>query len=73
MECATLFVGGFASKVPIGALLLVSDTPLKKGGIKTKSSATSVFQQYTDKHIDLGIQAMSEIAKRGEHIRHYKW
>ena len=29
METATLFVGGFASKVPIGALLLVSDLPLQ--------------------------------------------
>ncbi|MGZ3698531.1 MAG: AMP nucleosidase, partial [Bdellovibrionota bacterium] len=29
MESATLFIGGFASKVPIGALLLVSDLPLQ--------------------------------------------
>ena len=33
METATLFVAGFACKVPIGALLLVSDLPLKRGGI----------------------------------------
>ncbi len=73
MECATLFVAGFASKVPIGALLLVSDTPLQKGGIKTKSSANSVFRQFTDVHLEIGIKSMSEIAERGEHIRHYKW
>ncbi len=73
MECATLFITGFVSKVPIGALLLVSDTPLKRGGIKTKSSANSVFREFTDIHIETGIQAMSEIAIRGEHIRHYKW
>ncbi len=73
METATLFVAGFASKVPIGAMLLVSDTPLKKGGIKTKSSARSVFRQYTDLHLEIGIKSMSEIAERGEHIRHYKW
>jgi AMP nucleosidase len=73
METATLFVAGFASKVPIGALLLVSDLPLQKGGIKTKASATRVFGTYTDLHLEIGIQSMSEIAERGEHIRHYRW
>lgn len=73
MESATLFIAGFASKVPIGALLLVSDLPLKRGGIKTKKSAKSVFKKFTDLHLEVGIKAMSEIAERGEHIRHYKW
>jgi AMP nucleosidase len=73
METATLFVAGFASKVPIGALLLISDLPLRKGGVKTKASAKEVFRTYTDLHIEIGIKAMSEIAERGEHIRHYKW
>jgi AMP nucleosidase len=73
MESATLFVAGFASKVPIGALLLVSDLPLTRGGIKTKQSAKSVFRKFTDLHLEIGIKSMSEIAERGEHIRHYKW
>jgi AMP nucleosidase len=73
METATLFSVGFASKVPIGALLLVSDLPLRKDGIKTKESARAVFRQFTDLHIEIGLQAMSEIAERGEHIRHYRW
>jgi AMP nucleosidase len=73
METATLFVAGFACKVPIGALLLVSDLPLKRGGIKTKKSAKAVFRQFTDLHLEIGIKSMSEIAERGEHIRHYKW
>lgn len=73
METATLFSVGFASKVPVGALLLVSDLPLKKDGIKTKESAKAVFRQFTDVHIEMGLKAMSEIAERGEHIRHYRW
>jgi AMP nucleosidase len=73
MECAALFIACFASKVPIGAMLLVSDTPLKKGGIKTKKSAKKVFKKYTDIHIDLGIEIMADIAQRGDKIRHYKW
>lgn len=73
METATLFSVGFASKVPIGALLLVSDLPLKRGGIKTRDSARAVFREFTDLHIEVGIEAMSQIAERGEHIRHYRW
>ncbi|HNW60214.1 MAG TPA: AMP nucleosidase [bacterium] len=73
MECAALFSVGFVSKVPIGALLLVSDLPLQQGGIKTKESSRAVFSRYTGKHIEIGISAMTEIQKRGEHIRHYRW
>jgi AMP nucleosidase len=73
METATLFSVGFASKVPVGALLLVSDLPLRRGGIKTRESARAVFREFTDLHIEVGIEAMSQIAERGEHIRHYRW
>ena len=73
MECAALFVAGFASKVSIGAMLLVSDTPLMRGGIKTKKSASKVFRKYTDLHIELGIEIMSNIADKGDRIRHYRW
>lgn len=73
METAALFTTCFVSKVNIGALLLVSDCPLKKDGIKTKKSAKGVFRKYTDIHIELGIKAMADIAERGEKIRHYQW
>lgn len=73
METAALFITGFLNKVSIGAFLLVSDCPLKPGGIKTKKSAKSVFKEYTDKHIELGIEIMADIADRGEQIRHYRW
>ncbi len=73
METAALFTTCFVSKVNIGALLLVSDCPLKIGGIKTKKSAKAVFKKFTDVHIELGIEAMADIADRGENIRHYHW
>ncbi len=73
MECAALFTAGFASKVSIGALLLVSDTPLRRGGIKTKKSASKVFKSFADLHIELGIEIMADIAERGDTIRQYKW
>ncbi|EQC46874.1 AMP nucleosidase [Bacteriovorax sp. Seq25_V] len=73
METAALFVSCFVSKVNIGALLLISDCPMTKDGIKTKKSAKSVFRNYTDRHIELGIEAMADIADRGENVRHYHW
>ncbi|MBN1558655.1 AMP nucleosidase [candidate division KSB1 bacterium] len=73
MESAALFSVGFVSKVPIGALLLVSDLPLQRGGIKTKASAKAVFASYTELHINIGIKAITEIQNKGEHIRHYRW
>lgn len=73
METAAMFTAGFACKVPIGSLLLVSDLPLRADGIKTKSSAKKVFHEFADKHIEIGIRSMSEIHTKGEKIRHYQW
>ncbi|MBN1542405.1 AMP nucleosidase [candidate division KSB1 bacterium] len=73
MESSALFSVGFVSKVPIGALLLVSDLPLRRGGIKTKASSKKVFDDFTQLHIDIGIESMIGIQERGEHIRHYRW
>jgi AMP nucleosidase len=75
MECATLFVTGFAVKVAIGALMLVSDLPLTKEGIKTKSSANKVFAEYTKSHLEQGIKACQELRERGKtlDVRHFEW
>lgn len=61
MECATLFTVGFARYVPIGALMLISDTPLKEKGIKTATSAKLVFEKYTTLHLDTGITVLKNM------------
>lgn len=71
MECAALFVASFVCKVPLGALLLVSDLPLKEA--KTKKAAKSFFKKYTDEHLRLGIESMEGISTKGEEIRHHKF
>jgi AMP nucleosidase len=73
METAGLFVSCFVSKVSVGALLLVSDCPMKRGGIKTKRSAKAVLKKYTDLHIEIGLESMEKISQEGEKIRHYRW
>lgn len=61
MECATLFMAGYYHKLPVGALLLISDLPLDKEGIKTKKSSENVFARYTIDHVETGVKVMNEL------------
>lgn len=56
MECATLFVSGYRRKIHLGALLLISDLPLNRDGMKTKKAAEFVFEKYMTSHIELGVK-----------------
>lgn len=69
MECATLFTVGYARRVPVGALMLISDLPLKKGGVKTAQSARAVFEKYTALHIEAGtavLRRSQELEREGK-------
>ncbi len=61
MEIATLFSVAYALKLPIGSIMLISDLPMMKGGIKSKESASKVFDKYTDLHFDIGLKAIEKI------------
>ena len=61
MEIATLFSVAYAKHFPIGAIMLISDLPLKEDGIKSKESASDVFEQYTEKHFHVGLKVIEEI------------
>lgn len=61
MECATLFIAGYRHKLPLGALLLISDLPLNQDGIKTKKSSELVFKNYTAEHVEYGIKVMKAL------------
>lgn len=64
MEIATVFSVAYALNVPIGAIMLISDMPLKKGGIKSKESANTVFETFTKNHLHAGIKTIEEIIRR---------
>lgn len=64
MEIATMFAVGYALNVPTGAMMLISDLPLRKGGIKSKDSASDIFQSYTSEHLKMGVRICEEIALR---------
>lgn len=61
MECATLFAVGYKRRVSTGALLLISDMPLKPEGIKTKEGSKKLASTYTAEHINLGIKVLENV------------
>ncbi|MHB8929337.1 MAG: AMP nucleosidase [Melioribacteraceae bacterium] len=71
METATIFIVGYANQIARGALLLVSDLPMFPEGVKTEDSDRSVTQKFVDLHLDIGIEAMTEIESKGEAIKHF--
>ena len=71
METATVFIVGHANNISRGALLLVSDLPMTVEGVKTQESDSRVNQQYTNLHLQIGIEAMTEIGVKGERIKHF--
>jgi AMP nucleosidase len=73
METATLFIVGLVNEIPRGALLLVSDVPMIPEGIKTEESDLLVTQKYSDLHLEIGIEAMTEIGQKGEKIKHFTY
>ncbi|GMU96473.1 MULTISPECIES: AMP nucleosidase [Ignavibacterium] len=73
METATLFIVGLVNEIPRGALLLVSDVPMIPEGIKTEESDLMVTQKYSDLHLEIGIEAMTEIGVKGEPIKHFTY
>jgi len=73
MEIATLFAVGYAKAVPTGALMLVSDLPLRKGGIKTKESGQSVLTTYAEQHLNLGIDVMTLLKQRAAPSLRTEW
>jgi AMP nucleosidase len=73
METATLFIVGHYDEISRGALLLVSDVPITPEGVKTEESDAGVTRNYAELHLQIGIDAMTEIGDKGEQIRHFRY
>jgi AMP nucleosidase len=73
METATLFIVGHANEISRGALLLVSDVPITPEGVKTEESDRGVTEIWSALHLQIGIESMLEIGKKGEPIRHFHY
>lgn len=73
METATIFIVGHHNTISRGALLLVSDVPITPDGVKTEESDRFVTSTWSDTHLEIGIEAMTDIGTRGEQIRHFRY
>ncbi|MCE7060897.1 AMP nucleosidase [Dyadobacter sp. CY343] len=73
METATIFIVGFANSIPHGALLLVSDNPLVPEGVKTEESDQKVTINFVKKHLEIGIESLTELARSGESVKHMRF
>ena len=73
METATLFTVGFHNQIPVGALLLVSDSPMVPEGVKTLEKDEINAKQFDRKHIEMGINALLKLMNNDETVRHLKF
>lgn len=64
MECATLFAAGYRRNLPLGALLLISDLPLRRDGIKTKKSSSAILANHTKEHILTGVEVFATLQEK---------
>lgn len=73
METATIFILGFVNSIPHGALLLVSDNPMEPDGVKTEESDKKVTSNFVEKHLQIGIESLDELANSGESVKHMRF
>ncbi len=73
METATIFTVGFYNKIPTGALLLVSDSPMVPEGVKTAESDKAVTENYVERHLRIGIDSLKQLINDGNTVRHLKF
>jgi AMP nucleosidase len=69
METATIF----ANSIPCGALLLVSDQPMVPEGVKTEASDRKVTENFVERHITIGIEALKLIRRHGKSVKHLRF
>ncbi|MEI7596495.1 MAG: AMP nucleosidase [Bacteroidota bacterium] len=70
METATIFIVGFANKIPTGALLLVSDQPMIPEGVKTEALDKNVSEKFMESHLKIGVNSLLAIKNEGKTVKH---
>ncbi|HRZ21912.1 MAG TPA: AMP nucleosidase, partial [Bacteroidales bacterium] len=73
LETATIFIVGFANKIPTGALLLVTDQPMISSGIKTEESDQKVSAEFVEQHVRIGIESLKQLINEGLTVKHLRF
>lgn len=73
METATIFTVGFKNRIPVGALLLVSDIPMTPEGVKTDISDQHVSTTFVEDHLSIGIKSLEMLEHNHQTVRHLRF
>lgn len=73
METATIFVAAFKNQMPAGALLLVSDMPMTREGIKKEASDRKVTNTFAETHLTIGVNSLKQLMNSGLTVKHLKF
>lgn len=73
METATLLTVGFHNGISVGALLLISDMPLQKDGIKTAEKDKQTTAMYVEDHLKIGIKSLTSLQTGSRTVRHLRF
>ena len=68
MELATLFSVAYHYEVPIGSVMLISDMPLQRKGIKDKKLYEEIYSTHMETHIDIAVDAVSNINEKWDEV-----
>ena len=61
MELATLFTVAYRYELPIGSVMLVSDMPLQRRGIKDKKLSEAIYAKHMETHLEAGMDAVAKL------------
>jgi AMP nucleosidase len=73
METATIFSVGFYNRIPTGALLLISDSPMVPEGVKTEESDKKVTTDFVERHLKIGIDSLKQLINNGLTVKHLRF
>jgi AMP nucleosidase len=76
MELATLFSVAYRYEVPIGSIMLVSDMPLQRRGIKDKKLHEEIYENHMDVHLDIALDSVANLKERWPEVErqlHSEW
>ena len=76
MELGTLFSVAYQYEVPIGSIMLVSDMPLKRRGIKDKKLHAKIYSDHMESHLDIALNAVVNLEKKWDEVSgrlHFEW
>lgn len=73
METATLFTVSYANRIPLGALLMVSDAPMTPEGVKTEKNDQIVSDNFMEQHLNLGIATIENLEEGRPRLKNIRF